>query len=128
MVCALIEDNGKVLAARRSIRQALPLKWEFPGGKIEPGESEAEALTREIREELGVDIAVGAALPAVTHPYPDFTIVLHPRICRLTSGTPVPHEHAEIAWCTADKLGTLDWAEADLPVLRDYLDLRRTES
>jgi len=128
VVCALIEDDGKVLIARRSIRQALPLKWEFPGGKIEPGESKAEALSREIREELGVDIAVGAALPAVTHAYPDFTIVLHPRICRLVSGTPVPHEHAEIVWCPPDRLGTLDWAEADLPVLRYYLDVRRTGS
>lgn len=121
VVCALIEEAGRVLAARRSLTQSLPLQWEFPGGKIEDGESASEALVREIREELGIGIEVGAALDPVTHEYTDFTVTLHPRRCRITSSRPNPHEHAEIAWCRPDELRALDWAPADIPVVEAYL-------
>lgn len=121
VVCALIEERGRVLVARRSAQQSLPLKWEFPGGKIEPGETEAEALVREIREELGIEIDVGGNLRSTTHAYPEFSLTLHPRRCRLTSGHPTAHEHASIAWCTPDELRKLDWASADIPVLEEYL-------
>lgn len=124
VVCALIEEAGRVLAARRSLTQSLPLKWEFPGGKVESGESEAEALVREINEELGIGIEVGKALDPVTHAYPDFTITLRPMRCRITSSRPNPHEHAEIAWCTPDELRSLDWAPADVPVVDAYLKIR----
>lgn len=121
VVCALIEDRGRVLVARRSAQQSLPLKWEFPGGKIEPGETEAEALVREIREELGVDITVGQALRSVIQAYPDFSLTLHPRLCRITSGIPATHEHAKIEWRDPSDLKDLDWAEADIPILEEYL-------
>lgn len=124
VVCALIEEAGRVLVARRSLTQSLPLKWEFPGGKIEPDESRAEALIREIGEELTLGIEVGEALDPVNHDYPEFTVTLHPFRCRITSGQPHPREHAEIAWCVPGELRALDWAEADLPVVDAYLNLR----
>ena len=122
VVCALIEKRGRVLVAQRSATQSLPLKWEFPGGKIEPGESQTEALVREIREELGVGITVGKAMTPVSYNYPEFSITLCPLICRLTSGKAAPHEHAALAWCSADELRELDWAPADRPVMEEYLN------
>lgn len=113
-----------MLVAQRSATQSLPLKWEFPGGKIEPGEAECEALVREIREELGIEIEVGESLRSTTHAYPEFSLTLHPRLCRITSGTPVTHEHAKIEWLGPAELEALDWASADIPVLEEYLRLR----
>ena len=117
----MIERDGRVLAAQRSAVGAQPLLWEFPGGKIEPGESEEAALRREIQEELGITITAETALAAAVHPYPAGTIRLHPWICLLTEGEPIPHEHAAIRWCRPDELRALHWAPADLPVLEDYL-------
>ena len=83
VACAIIEKDGRVLAAQRSETMSLPLKWEFPGGKIEPGESAAACLVREIAEELAVGIVIGAALPPSNWRYPDFAITLHPFVCAL---------------------------------------------
>lgn len=119
--CAIIEHNGQVLAAQRSGIMSLPLKWEFPGGKIDPGESPQECLRRELIEEMGIGIRVGKGLPPSTHHYPTFTVTLHPFICAIESGEIVLHEHAAIAWLRPEELQGLDWAEADLPVLASYL-------
>lgn len=100
----------------------MPYKWEFPGGKIEPGESTEECLRRELVEELGIRIVVGGRLPAVTHEYPTFSITLHPFVAWIETGKIVLHEHAAAIWLPPEKLYTLDWAEADLPVIRSYLD------
>jgi 8-oxo-dGTP diphosphatase len=121
VTCAIIERNGLVLAAQRSADMSLPLKWEFPGGKIDPGESPEECLRRELMEELAIDVNVGEKLPASTHSYPNFTITLHPFICSIEAGEIVLHEHSAIAWLPPQKLHTLDWAEADLPVIESYL-------
>lgn len=101
---------------------SMPYKWEFPGGKINPGESPEECLRREIFEELGIQIVVGGSLPAKTHDYPAFTVTLYPFVSSIERGEIVLHEHAAITWLPPDKLHTLDWAEADLPVIRSYLD------
>ena len=114
-----------MLVAQRSATQSLPLKWEFPGGKIEPGETKAEALFREISEELGIEIEVVESLRSTTHAYPEFSLTLHPRLCRIASGIPVTHAHAKIEWCGPAELGDLDWAEADIPILEEYLDRSR---
>jgi len=100
---------------------SLPLKWEFPGGKIDPGESPEECLRRELLEELALDVKVGENLPQSTHTYLTFTVTLHPYICTIEAGEIVLHEHAAISWLPPEELYTLDWAEADLPVIESYL-------
>jgi len=117
VACAIIERGGLVLAAQRSGSMSLPLKWEFPGGKIRQGERPAECLARELLEELGVIVSVGDPLPTTTHHYGDFTVTLHPFTCVIDSGEITLHEHAAISWLPPDRLAELDWAEADLPII-----------
>lgn len=124
VTCAIIEKDGLVLAAQRSAITTLPLKWEFPGGKIDPGESTEECLRRELVEELGIEVSVTEILPAVTYRYPALTVTLYPFICAISAGTVVLHEHAAVVWLSAEELPTLDWAAADLPVLEEYLGRR----
>jgi 8-oxo-dGTP diphosphatase len=121
VTCAIIERDRLVLAAKRSASMSLPLKWEFPGGKIDHGESREECLRRELFEELGIDVKVGQNLPAATHAYPTFIVTLYPFICSIDSGEIVLFEHAAISWLPPEQLHTLDWAEADLPVIGSYL-------
>lgn len=123
VACAIIERAGLVLAAQRSSIMSLPLKWEFPGGKIDPGESAEECLRRELVEELNIAVHVDRRLTARTHQYPDFAVTLYPFICEIVSGEPVLHEHAAIIWLSPEKLPALDWAAADLPVIQEYLKL-----
>jgi len=99
---------------------SLPLKWEFPGGKIKAAETPEECLKRELREELDVEVAVGRALTPRTHQYPEFTVTLYPFLCTITSGTITLHEHAALAWMRPEEMHTLDWAEADWPVIEEY--------
>ena len=121
VACAIIEQNGTVLTAQRSAAMSLPLKWEFPGGKIEAGETAEECLIRELREELGVSVFIGSALSPATHCYPDFTVTLYPFTCRLTGGTVSMYEHHALKWVEPQQMADLDWAAADLPVIREYL-------
>ena len=121
VTCAIIEKDGFVLAAQRSKDMSLPLKWEFPGGKIDTGESQVECLRREIFEEMGIHIRVEKKIPSSTHHYQSFTITLYPFTCSIKKGEIVLHEHCAISWLEPNKLHTLDWAEADLPVIESYL-------
>ena len=123
VACALIEHEGLVLAAQRSSVMSLPLKWEFPGGKLEADESAEECLQRELVEEMGVTIAVGRPLPQHTHPYDTFTVTLYPFLATILSGNITLHEHAAMVWLPPEELHTLDWAEADRPVLEAYARL-----
>jgi 8-oxo-dGTP diphosphatase len=120
VACALIERGGLLLSVQRSAAMSLPLKWEFPGGKIEAGEDAAACLRREVREELGVEVEVGAPLPAAAHDYPAFSVVLYPLRCRITSGELTLHEHAAARWLSPADLFSVDWAAADLPVLEAW--------
>ena len=118
--CAIIEDQGRVLAAQRSASGTLGLKWEFPGGKLETGETDVEALVREIREELSVEIRLGARLP-VTNRDDVFRIIqLIPFVCQLATDEIILTEHEQFLWLTPDELPALDWAEADREVLQNY--------
>jgi 8-oxo-dGTP diphosphatase len=121
VTCGIIEQDGCVLAAQRSRAMAMPLKWEFPGGKIKPGETPEHCLCREIAEELAVKVAVHHALAEKTHAYPEFTIILYPFVCSIISGTIVLREHAAVTWLPREELASLDWAAADRPVLETYL-------
>lgn len=121
VTCAIIERAGRVLATQRSAAMSMPHKWEFPGGKIDPGETPEECLRRELLEEIGIQARIGRSLPASTHQYPTFTITLHPFICTIEEGEIVLHEHEALLWLEPGELLCLDWAEADIPVLEAYL-------
>jgi len=123
VACALIARDGRLLLARRPPDKALGGKWEFPGGKVEPGESAPDALRREIAEELAVSITVGQPLPPVVHDYGAFAIRLIPFVCRLDAGTPIPHEHTDVRWIPPSSVAAMDIADADRPVIQAYLRL-----
>ncbi len=123
VTCAIIEAADKVLICQRSERMSMPLKWEFPGGKIEPGETKAACLTREIKEELNLDIIVGQPLMPVTHDYEHFSLQLYPFICECAGGALLAREHARAIWVGKDELRQYDWATADVPVVEAYLML-----
>lgn len=120
VVCAIIENAaGRVLVAQRPVHKHLGLKWEFPGGKVEPGEPPAAALQREIKEELGCEIVPGRALPRFTHDYGSVVIEMIPFVCTLAPASPPPHphEHAAVAWLTLAEIAALDLAPADWPIV-----------
>ncbi len=121
VACAIIEQENMILAAQRSASMSLPLKWEFPGGKIEAGESPADCLKRELYEELGITVTIGEALATATHSYDDFTVTLYPFICSKLQGPITLHEHKAIKWTEPLQMQELDWAEADLPIIAAYL-------
>jgi len=125
VACAIIERAGQILAAQRSEMMSMPLKWEFPGGKIEPDETAQECLHRELMEEMGISVRVGQQLPNSSHCYCDFTITLHPFICTLEEGDITLHEHKAVKWIGPESLMNLDWAEADYPVIAAYRQLRK---
>jgi 8-oxo-dGTP diphosphatase len=106
---------------------AMPLKWEFPGGKINPGETPEHCLCREIAEELSIKVAVHHALAEKTHAYPEFTITLYPFVCNIISGSITLREHAAVTWLPREELASLDWAAADRPVLETYLQFAGQE-
>jgi 8-oxo-dGTP diphosphatase len=121
VTCAIILHGGRVLATQRSERMHLPLKWEFPGGKVHEGESEEDCIVREIREELGIDIELVQRLTPAEWDYGTFAIRLIPFIARYTGGIIQLAEHRDAQWLTRNELGTLDWAPADLPILNELL-------
>ena len=121
VVCAIINNDEKILIAQRSERMALPLKWEFPGGKVEEGEDKKTALQREIKEELAMEIEVGDALDPVIYHYEDFSITLYPYLCASASKEFIKLEHQEIRWERIENLKKYDWAAADVPVVKKLI-------
>ena len=123
VVAAVIFREGKVLCVQRADheREYISLKWEFPGGKVEFDESREEALVREIREELSVDIEVSEFLMTVEHTYPDFHLTMHVFKCVLDQGEITLNEHVALKWLSIDELDQLDWAAADIPVVKSLM-------
>ena len=116
VVAAVIIKDGKVFATQRGYGQWKDW-WEFPGGKIEPGECPQEALVREIREELDAEIEVGGLLETVEWDYPDFHLTMHCFICRLLSDSLHLNEHEDATWLTRDTLDSVQWLPADMGVV-----------
>ncbi len=111
-------DLRLVLAAQRSERMSLPGKWEFPGGKIEPGESPEQALARELDEELHCQVDVGRRVATTEHEYDFGIVILSTFYCTLISGMPQLVEHSEVRWVRVAELDQLNWAPADVPAVR----------
>jgi 8-oxo-dGTP diphosphatase len=120
----ILDDNGRLLACRRPEGKHLGGKWEFPGGKVEPGETPKAALIRELEEELGITTEALKPLSPVVHDYGRGAIRLIPFLCSIAEGIPHPYEHSELRWCSPANLTELDWAAADLPILGEFLSNR----
>lgn len=119
VTCAIIVQHGKILICQRSTTMDLPLKWEFPGGKVEPGEDDALTIVREIKEELHLDIEVVKRLQPVEHDYPAFRIRLVPFMAHVIGGSLQLEEHADAKWVTVAELDQYDWAPADVPIVEE---------
>ncbi|GAA3707958.1 NUDIX domain-containing protein [Nonomuraea antimicrobica] len=116
VAAVIVAPGGRVLAAQRAEPPALAGGWEFPGGKVEPGEDETAALVRECREELGVEIAVGAR---VGDDWPlSAGYVMRVWLCTLVSGTPQAREHLAVRWLGPGEYYDVEWLGADLPVMK----------
>lgn len=113
----IIGPDDRILITQRRADQALPLQWEFPGGKVEPGEAPVAALERELREEIGVTVAVGRIWDVLFHAYPTFDLVMLVYACRITDGEPRAVEVADLAWAAAPDLGQWDILPADRPLV-----------
>ena len=118
VVAALICREGRFLICRRPAHKARGFLWEFVGGKVEPGETKAQALARECREELAVEVDVGAPFMEVTHAYPDITVHLTLLWAQIRSGEVRLLEHCDMRWITPDEIGQFAFCPADEEILR----------
>jgi 8-oxo-dGTP diphosphatase len=124
--CALVDVDGRVLLARRPEGKKMAGLWEFPGGKLNPGETPEAALIRELKEELDIDVAAACLAPFAfaSHAYEGFHLLMPLFVCRRWSGIPVPRENQTLAWVRASKLTEYEMPPADkplIPLLRDFL-------
>ena len=121
VTCAIVIDGFKVLVTQRSETMKLPLKWEFPGGKINPDETSEMCINRELMEELNIKVEILGKLPDSQFEYPTFTINLLPFVVRIKDGELTLREHKAFRWLEPEELKLLDWAPADIPVLERFL-------
>ncbi|MCB8837340.1 8-oxo-dGTP diphosphatase MutT [Aurantimonas sp. VKM B-3413] len=125
VACALIDADGRILIAERPEGKALAGLWEFPGGKLEPGETPEDALIRELREELGVVTQAPCLAPLTfaSHRYDDFHLLMPLYVCRRFSGTPTPREGQRLKWVRASALRDYPMPPADAPLIAHLIDL-----
>jgi len=114
VVAAVLSDGERFLVTRRKSG-----RWEFPGGKVEPGEGLAEALVRELKEELAIEVRVGQRLALVEHAYPDRRVILHALACRLIRGRPRAVGVQEARWLRVEEMAGLDFLEADYAIIKE---------
>ena len=122
IVGAAILADGRVLACERAEPPETAGRWEFPGGKVEPGESDEDALVREVEEELGVRVEIGARIGDDV-PMAHGRAVLRVWLARLTAGVPQALEHASLRWLGRDELYTVPWLPADAPIVAELSQL-----
>jgi 8-oxo-dGTP diphosphatase len=127
VTCAIISFGDTILVVQRSEKMNLPLKWEFPGGKVETGETEENCILREIREELNIEIELDLRLEASQYDYPNVSIMLIPFTAKYIYGEIKLSEHKEYRLLPKAQLRDLDWAPADLPVLDRFLEMHPYE-
>ena len=123
VAAAIIVKDNRIFATQRGYGEFKD-GWEFPSGKIEPGESAQEALVREIREELDVDIRVGKLLETVEYDYPEFHLTMHCFICELLSEEIVLKEHEDARWLKKEELDSVGWLPADVGVISKIFELK----
>ena len=123
VVAAVIENNGRYLITQRRPTSVLPLMWEFPGGRVEEGETDAGALLREVRHRLGVDISVGQLISFVSHPYESYVVDLYLYECRLTRGEPTPKNVHAFRWATSAEFDQYPFTPADEASMNKLLGL-----
>ena len=123
VVAAIICKDGAYFATQRGYGEFEGM-WEFPGGKIEPGESAEDALKREIQEELGVDITIDKFLCTTDYDYPTFHLTMHCYLCSIVSGEIELREHKSARWLTADLLNSVEWLPADMDVIKQLKSTR----
>ena len=119
VVAAIILFNNKILCVQRNKNKYdyISYKFEFPGGKVEIGETNVEALRREIKEELEMDIIIQKHFLTVDHEYPDFKLTMHSFICSCANRDLTLTEHIDFKWLNKDQMKSLDWAAADIPIV-----------
>lgn len=114
-------EQGQILCALRAPDMSLPDVWEFPGGKIEPGEEPRATLVREVQEELGCAIDVAEMVEDTTHEYETIVVRLLTFHAAIVEGAPTPREHAELRWLFPQELESLEWAPADIPAVQTLI-------
>ena len=125
VACALVDPDGRVLIARRPQGKTLAGLWEFPGGKVEPGEQPEVALIRELKEELGIDVTHACLAPMTfaSHAYDDFHLLMPVYVCRRWNGEAEKREHSEIRWVRPNRLREFPMPPADEPLIAHLIDL-----
>ena len=124
VVAALIWDKDKFMICQRPANKARALLWEFVGGKVEQGESKAEALVRECKEELNIAISVGDVFMELTHVYPDITVNLTLFNATILSGDPELIEHNDLKWITPSEIPNYDFCPADKEILEKISNIK----
>lgn len=126
VTAAVFIKDGRFMICRRPPNKGNALKWEFPGGKTEPGETLEECLKRECMEELGIEISVGREICATEYEYPDIKVMVHFMLSDITGGTLQLKEHVDLKWITGDEIPDFEFCPADKDIIKilaeeDYL-------
>lgn len=125
VACALVDDDGRVMLAKRPEGRSMAGLWEFPGGKVDPDETPEAALIRELNEELGIDVTAACLAPFTfaSHTYPEFHLLMPLYVCRRWEGSVEPREGQELAWVRPNRMSDYEMPPADVPLVAMLRDL-----